>query len=102
MTEIEQLSGDDQAVIARLGLDLNVELIGISSIKHLSCPYYNRTSSGHGRLPEAVEQDLDNASGLLLWLRHARRGEHCFGQAHGNRWRLITGLCGCRFADLLP
>src|SRR5580700_6909497 len=102
MAEIEQLASDDQAVAARIGLDLNVDLIWVSSIKHLSCSYYDRTSSGDGWLQEAVEQDVDDASGLFFWLRHACCGERCFGKAHSTGWRLIAVFCGCRSADLLP
>src|SRR6266851_125924 len=55
MAKVQQLPGDDEAIALLLQFDLEIDLIRVSPVEHLSDARGSRACSWQGRLREAVE-----------------------------------------------
>src|SRR6266481_3473212 len=84
------------------GQFLDVNLVRVSAIEHLSSSQTARTRAGQHRLQETVEQHFDQAALCLPLLGAAGRSECCFGDSHVRRGRLIALLDCRRVVNLLP
>src|SRR5260370_21265215 len=66
---IQELAGDHDAVTARPGLHLNVDLKWVRSIEHLSRASTCRSSSFQNRLQKTVEENSDAPAPSLSFTR---------------------------------
>src|SRR5258705_13165975 len=91
MTKIHQLSSDDEAILLLRQFDLDIDLIRLSPVKHMSDATGSRRCSCQGRLRKAVVKQLDQAACSLPLGRQASRCERCLEDANSFRGRLVAG-----------
>src|SRR5467141_1055765 len=101
-TDIQELTCNHEAIAFRLRFNLDINLVGVSAIEHLSSSQTARTRTRQHRLQETVEQHFDQAAHFLPLLGAASRSECRFGDSLVRRGRLIALLDCRRVVNLLP